>query len=115
MQATARRSPVVSSTFPARRRLIRIVMTRGVVPAVESHADVVLIAAAHHTLQSLVEFMWIVAADALHPHLAAVFADLPGLGDELKFLPALGARLYGINVLPKVKSAGHNNKNAGTL
>lgn len=91
------------------------VMPRGGVPAVESHADVVLIASAHYAFEALVEFVRVVSADALHPHLAAILAYLLGLGDELSFLAALWARLHSIDVLWKVKSAGHNNKNAGNL
>lgn len=85
------------------------VMTGSVVPAVESHADVVLVASAHHAFEALVEFMRIMPADALHPHLAAVLAYLLRLSDELSFLSALRARLHCVHILRKVESSnGHN-------
>ena len=90
-------------------------MTRGVVPAVERHADIVLVASAHHAFQPLVEFVRVVSADALHPHLASVFTYLLGLGDELSFLSALWARLYGIYVFWKIEaSRGHNKRMLAT-
>lgn len=84
-------------------------MTRGVVPAVERHADVVLVTSTHHAFESLVEFVRVVAADALHPHLAAVLTYLLRLGDELSFLAALRARLHRVHIFRKVESSnGHN-------
>ena len=73
--------------------MIRTVMTRGVIPAVERHEDVILITSAHYAFEALIEFVWIMSTDALHPHFTDVLAYLPRLGDECSWLAAFRARL----------------------
>ena len=87
-------------------------MPRGVIPAAKRHLNIILVTASHDAFQPLIKSVRIVSANALNPHFASVLADLLRLGNELGFLPALRAALYGIYIFGEIKSPGSHNTSA---